>query len=99
MQNIKSLKLASAVRKDILDMALISKASHIGSALSIVDILSVLYCEIMKYDVKDPYLKERDRFILSKGHAGAAVYATLAEIGFFDKIHRARYKGCLQFLV
>ena len=43
MQNIKSLKLASAVRKDILDMALISKASHIGSALSIVDILSVLY--------------------------------------------------------
>ena len=42
MQNIKSLKLANAVRKDVLDMALISKASHIGSALSIVDILSVL---------------------------------------------------------
>ena len=39
----------------------------------------------MNYDVKNPYLKERDRFILSKGHAGAAVYATLAEVGFFDK--------------
>ena len=60
-------------------------SSHVGSALSIVDILTVLYCRVLKFDIKKPKDPNRDRFILSKGHAGAAVYATLAEVGFFDK--------------
>ena len=75
---------ANKIRNHIVDMTSRGKSSHIGSALSIVDILTVLYSEIMHYDPKQPKLRNRDRFILSKGHAGAAVYATLAESGFFD---------------
>ena len=60
------------------------KSSHVGSALSIADILAVLYTNI-NIDPKDPLHHERDRFILSKRHAGAAVYAVLAELGFFSK--------------
>ena len=83
---MKSLKLASSVRKDILDMALVSKASHIGSALSIVDILSVLYGnKILKFDSSNPKYENRDRLILSKDHACMALYSTLAECNFFNK--------------
>ena len=60
-------------------------SSHVGSALSIVDILTVLYCRVLKFDVKKPKDPNRDRFILSKGHAGVAVYAVLAQVGFFSK--------------
>ena len=62
-----------------------AKSSHVGSGLSIADILAVLYGSFLNINPKDPSAKDRDRFILSKGHAGAAVYATLAEVGFFDK--------------
>jgi transketolase len=60
-----------------------AKASHIGSGLSIADILAVLYGEVMTYDPKDENHFARDRFILSKGHACVPLYATLAEVGFF----------------
>ena len=59
------------------------KSSHIASILSIVDIVSVLYESILNIDPKKPKKPNRDRFILSKGHAGAAIYAALAEKGFF----------------
>lgn len=75
--------LALSIRKHALEMTSKAGSSHIGSCLSIADILAVLYQEILNVDpsrVNDP---DRDRFILSKGHAGAAVYATLAECGFF----------------
>lgn len=62
-----------------------SKSSHVGSCLSIVEILYVLYFKIMNSDVKLPKKDSRDKFILSKGHASAALYATLAEKGFFPK--------------
>ena len=89
---MKSLKLASSVRKDILDMALVSKASHIGSALSIVDILSVLYGnKILKFDSSNPKYENRDRLILSKGHACMALYSTLAECNFFNKNNLNEY--------
>ena len=89
---MKSLKLASSVRKNILDMALVSKASHIGSALSIVDILSVLYGnKILKFDSSNPKYENRDRLILSKGHACMALYATLAECNFFNKNNLNEY--------
>jgi len=62
-----------------------AKASHIGGALSIADILAVLYSEIMNYNIKNAKDPSRDKLILSKGHNGVALYATLAEIGFIDK--------------
>jgi len=58
-------------------------SSHIGSAFSCVDLLAVLYSGILKINPKAPESHSRDRFLLSKGHAGAAVYAVLAETGFF----------------
>lgn len=86
-----SKKLAKNVRKDVLIMTSNAKANHIASILSIVDIVSVLYTKVMNYDVKNPLSPIRDRFILSKGHAGACVYATLAELGFFDKAKLNEY--------
>lgn len=62
-----------------------AKASHIGSALSITDIVAVLYQNVMKIDPARPDAPGRDRFILSKGHACVAVYAALAEKGFIAK--------------
>ena len=76
-------ELAKKVRIHALKMANSGGGSHIGSALSIADILAVLYTEILHLDPKNPTLEQRDRFVLSKGHAGAALYATLAETGFF----------------
>ena len=61
-----------------------AKASHIGSALSIADIIAVLYGRTLRVHALEPRHPERDRFILSKGHACVAVYAALAETGFID---------------
>src|SRR5260370_8561267 len=60
-----------------------ANASHIGSALSSADILAALYGRALRYDPKRPGWPDRDRFIMSKGHACAALYAVLAESGFF----------------
>ena len=78
-------ELANNIRISALKMVHKAKASHIGSALSIADILAVLYGEIMHFDINDQYCESRDRFILSKGHACVAVYAVLAEVGFITK--------------
>src|SRR5438105_13762357 len=59
------------------------RSSHVASGLSIADIVAVLYGGVLRVRAEDPQWPERDRFILSKGHAGAAVYAALAETGFF----------------
>lgn len=76
-------QLAQNVRRHVLHMTSNGGSSHVGAAFSIVDILAVLYgCELT-HDPKNPRWSDRDRFILSKGHAGAAVYATLAECGYF----------------
>jgi transketolase len=78
-----SNELAKEIRKTSLRMVVCSKASHIGSALSITDILSVLYFDILNINrskLNDP---ERDIFILSKGHACVSVYATLGLLDFF----------------
>ncbi len=78
-----SQELAKRVRTHALKMTSRGGSSHIGSVLSMTDILAVLYTGVLNVDPKDPKLPSRDRFILSKGHAGAGVYATLAESGFF----------------
>ena len=77
-----TLVMARAIRRNALQMVHRAKASHIGSALSIADILAVLYGRVMHHDPFNPLSQTRDRFILSKGHACVAVYATLAEVGY-----------------
>ena len=57
---------------------------HVGGALSIADLMGVLFSKKINFKEGDPYFEDRDRFILSKGHAGAAVYAVLEESGFFS---------------
>ena len=76
-------ELAKQIRTHALRMANKAGTSHIGSCLSCADILAVLYRSVMKYRPQEPDWEGRDRFILSKGHAGSALYATLAECGFF----------------
>lgn len=77
-------QLAWMIRRHGIEMTHLSGGSHIGAILSVADIIAVLYAEVMHYDAALPDWDERDRFILSKGHAGAAIYAALAETGFFD---------------
>ncbi len=84
--NIQILEeLANKIRLDVLMMTRNGKSSHIGSVFSIADILAVLYGKFLSLNPNDPKWDGRDRFILSKGHAGAGVYASLAENGFFSK--------------
>ena len=73
------------IRKNVLDMVYTAKSGHLGGALSIVDILTVLYFNEMNVDIQNPKKEDRDRLVLSKGHASAALYAVLAEKGFFSK--------------
>ena len=85
MSIIDSIKLAKEIRLSAVKMTHFGKSSHTGSILSVADLLAVLYSNILKISPKNPKAKDRDRFILSKGHAGAGVYAVLAELGFFEK--------------
>ncbi|OGV58860.1 MAG: transketolase [Lentisphaerae bacterium GWF2_52_8] len=78
-------ELAKKVRTHCLKMVHRGKSGHIGSMLSMADILALLYKRILKVDPKNPKMPERDRLLLSKGHGGAALFATLAELGFFPK--------------
>lgn len=79
-----SEQLAWLIRRHGVEMTHLSGGSHIASILSVADIIAVLYSDVLRFDPKAPKMPERDRFILSKGHAGAAIYAALAESGFFD---------------
>ena len=85
IKNIKNF--AFRVRKNILEMAVSAGAgsAHFGGALSITEIVSTLFAHQMKIDKKNPKWEERDRFILSKGHACLAYYAALSEIGYISK--------------
>jgi transketolase len=76
-------ELAWRIRRHALEMVSRAKTSHIGSIFSIADIVAVLYGSVLKLDPMNPTWSGRDRFILSKGHAGCALYAALAEVGFF----------------
>ncbi|MCH8246842.1 MAG: transketolase [Bacteroidetes bacterium] len=76
-------ELAKRIRIHALRMTNSGGSSHIGSIFSVADILSVLYGRVLHVDPTEPKANSRDRFILSKGHAGAGVYAALGECGFF----------------
>lgn len=86
-----SEQLAWMICRHNVEMTHISGGSHIGAALSVADILAVLYADVLHYRPKEPTWADRDRFILSKGHAGAALYAALAECGFFPREELASY--------
>ncbi len=75
--------LATKIRAQVLKMTHRAKSSHVGSSLSIADLLAVLYGGIIKINPKNPKWEERDRLVLSKGHACAGLYAVLAEVGYF----------------
>lgn len=91
--------LANRIRKNALKMVHRAKASHIASALSITDILAVLYGEVMSFDPTDKDFMSRDRFILSKGHACVAVYSTLAEVGIIPKEQLETYGDDFSWLM
>lgn len=81
--SMTSNQLAWLIRRHGIEMTHLSGGSHIGAILSVADIIAVLYADVLKYDPEKPEWEERDRMILSKGHAGASIYAALAESGFF----------------
>ena len=86
MKDIEHLKsIAKNLRFQVIKNSYNSKTPHLGSCLSCIDLLVALYWEVLKIDPKHPTEPNRDRFILSKGHAAPALFFTLAEKGFFDK--------------
>ncbi|OWP55280.1 MAG: transketolase [Thermoplasmatales archaeon B_DKE] len=82
-RNVDLKKIANRIRHDIIDMVYSANSGHPGGSLSITDILTVLYFKEMNIDPENPDDPERDRLIMSKGHASPGLYATLAERGFF----------------
>ena len=80
-------KVAATIRCDIIDMICTAQAGHPGGALSATDIVTALYFRVMRIDPNNPGWPDRDRFILSKGHACPVWYAALAEKGYFEKSH------------
>ena len=80
-------KMAVVIRCDIIDMICTAAAGHPGGSLSAADVVTALYFRIMRLDPQNPDWPDRDRFILSKGHACPVWYAALAERGYFDRSH------------
>lgn len=84
--DIQELKnKAKEISKDIIEEVYNANSGHPGGSLSIADIMSVLYFNELKIDEKNPRWEDRDRLVLSKGHCSPALYAALAEKGYFDK--------------
>jgi transketolase len=78
-------------RRALLDMLAASRRGHISSALSVIDIVRTLYDHVLRFDPRRPDWRERDRFILSKGHGCMALYVVLAEHGFFPVEELSRF--------
>ena len=78
---------AVQLRRDVVEMIHAAKAGHPGGSLSAVDMITALYFHVMRIDPQNPRWEDRDRFVLSKGHACPALYAALARRGFFDPKH------------
>lgn len=89
-------KTANEVRKNIMTAVYYAHSGHPGGSLSAADILTYLYFEEMNIDPKNPKKADRDRFVLSKGHAAPGLYSTLAERGYFGKeeLKGLRHVGC-----
>ena len=98
LNNEELEKIAFKIRKNILSMVYEASSGHPGGALSITDILTYLYFNEVNVDINNPKNPNRDRVILSKGHASAGLYATLAEKGFFDKNELNSFRKIDSFL-
>ena len=84
-------KASRAVRIHAFQMVHHAKLGHLGGDFSAADLLVTLYLGVMRIDAKNPSWPERDRFIMSKGHCSAALYATLAEAGILDEAALATF--------
>ncbi len=91
-------KIANGVRKDIVTQVYSASSGHPGGSLSIADVLTYLYFEKMNVNADDPKWEDRDRFVLSKGHASPALYAVLAAKGFFPKEELVKFRNIESFL-
>src|SRR5512133_754868 len=78
-------EIAGRLRLDIIEMLHLAGSGHPGGSLSAIDIVTCLFFSRMRHDPKRPTWPERDRFVLSKGHAVPALYAAMAEAGYFPK--------------
>jgi len=78
-------KKAKKLRRDVLEMVCHAKSGHLGGSFSMIDVLTALFYHEMQYDVQNPKKPDRDRFILSKGHTAPALYAIMADVGFFPE--------------
>ena len=85
MNNSELAKIANEVRKGVIKSTHAAKSGHPGGSLSVADIITYLYFEEMNVDPQNPQWADRDRFVLSKGHVAPALYAALAEKGYFPK--------------
>jgi len=87
LRHVNELRLyAKEIRREIINMLTESGSGHTGGSLSAADIVTALYFYKMRYRPQEPAWRERDRFILSKGHAAPVLYAALALAGFFDRV-------------
>ncbi|MEJ2698425.1 MAG: transketolase [Desulfuromonadales bacterium] len=96
-ETVRELELtARQLRVEILKMLNTAKSGHTGGSLSAIDVLTVLYFQKMRHDPSNPSWEDRDRFVLSKGHAAPALYASLARAGYFsaDDLKGLRRLGC-----
>ena len=91
-------KTAAKIRLDILEEVHAAKSGHPGGSLSIADVMTYLYFEEMNIDPANPKWEERDRLVLSKGHTAPALYATLAERGYFDVAELPKLRKIDSFL-
>jgi transketolase len=78
-------KKARTLRLDIIKMIGVGQKGHLGGSCSLAEIVAVLYFYKLKHDPRNPQWEDRDRFLLSKGHAALIQYAALAEAGYFPK--------------
>lgn len=88
---------SKTIRRHIVEMITEAKSGHPGGSLSAVEILAVLYLEVMRHDPKNPSWPQRDRFLIGKGHAAPVLYATMAECGYtpVDQLKTLRKLGSI----
>ena len=96
MSDEELIQVANEVRRGVVIGTHAAKSGHPGGSLGAADIITYLYFEEMNVDPADPRRADRDRFVLSKGHCAPALYAALAERGFFPKedLESLRHVGC-----
>src|SRR5215472_7058695 len=84
--NVEELsRIAKQVRREIVEMITHAGSGHPGGSLSAVEILVTLFCDVMRHDPQNPKWPDRDRFIMSKGHAAPVLYSVMAECGYTPK--------------